>query len=185
MKYSKFVLLILCQLDTLISFLPSFPFVFLLHSVCYKKFLFLRNINVSVMYSWDVLPSAEVLSNLHVSVHPRGQAGLSYCAEKCFTFLGIAIGEAVGGASSVIHGTGWCVSWGQFQMAPQVSSFLSLGGSHRFWAELEGLLAREIVFIQCIHNQAPCLSSHLSFSLIHTHYRQTVLLRHTLFTHLH
>ncbi len=83
-------------------------------------------------------------------------------------FLRIAIGEAVRLASSVIHGTGWFVSWGPFQMAPLVSSFLSLGGSCSIWAELEGLLAKEIVFIQCIHNQAPYLSVHLFLSRTHT-----------------
>lgn len=72
MNYNERVPVNLCQFDILISFQPSFPFVFLLHSVCYKKFVFLRNINVSVMYSWDVLPSAEELSNLHVFAHPWG-----------------------------------------------------------------------------------------------------------------
>lgn len=70
--------------DILINFSSSSPLVFLLHTVCHKKCLFLRNINVSLIYSRDVLPSAEVLSDLYVSVRPRGQAGMSYCAEKCF-----------------------------------------------------------------------------------------------------
>lgn len=62
---------------------------------------------------------------------------------------------------------------------------LSLGGSCSIWAELEGLLAGEIVFIQCIYNQAPYLSVHLSLS--HTHYSKVSLLRgqYTLYTRLH
>lgn len=46
---------------------------------------------------------------------------------------------------------------------------LSFGGRGSIWAELEGLLAGEIVFIQCIYNQAPCLSIHLSVSHTDTH----------------
>lgn len=113
--------------------------------------------------------SCPLLKCCQTCVSPFAPEGRPECLTvRKSVFLGIAIGEAVGVASSVIHGAGWCVSWGPFQMAPLVSSFLALGGSRSIWAELEGLLAREIVFIQCIHNQAPYLSVHLSLSRTHT-----------------
>lgn len=116
--------------------------------------------------------SCPLLKCFQTCMSPYAPEGRPECLTvQKSVFLGIAIGEAVGVASSVIHGTGWCVSWGPFQMAPLASSFHSLGWSRSIWAELEGLLAREIVFIQCIHNQAPYLSIHLSLSLSlsHTH----------------
>ncbi len=110
------------------------------------------------MYSWDVLPSAEALSDLCVSVRPRGQAGMSYCAEKCF----FRDSDRGSGRSGLL-----CHSRHRMMRFLRAIQF-SLGGSCSIWAELEGLLAKEIVFIQCIHNQAPYLSVHLSLSRTHT-----------------
>lgn len=87
--------------DILINFSSSSPLVFLLHTVCYKKCLFLRNINVQLR-----CPALCRSAVRPVCLRSPSRAGRNVLLCGKVFFLGIAIGETVGLASSVIHGTG-------------------------------------------------------------------------------